>query len=166
MLQLGVTYSGNRLSSKFTKIRDKTVKDHQHNITYYVKCLESQFSGDYTGETSWSLSESVLDHNGRDAKSQLVKHAIEKCHKYPKAEDFNIISKGYGNNTFKRKVAESLLIKDARPILNIHGKSVPLKLFKCYDIWYDDFHYFVRKTWKHVCGRILLIVIFLFTISL
>ena len=46
------TYSGKRLSSKFTKIRDKTVKDHQHNITYYVKCLESQFSGDYTGETS------------------------------------------------------------------------------------------------------------------
>ena len=45
-----------------------------------------------------------------------------------------MISKGYGNNTFKRKVAESLLIKDARPILNIHGKSVPLKLFKCYDI--------------------------------
>ena len=37
-----VTYSGTRLSSKFTKIKDKTVKEHQHDIVYTVKCLESQ----------------------------------------------------------------------------------------------------------------------------
>ena len=29
------------------------------------------------------LSERVLGHNGRDAKSQLVKNAIEKSNKYP-----------------------------------------------------------------------------------
>ena len=29
-----VTYSGTRLSSKFTKIKDKTVKEHQHDIVY------------------------------------------------------------------------------------------------------------------------------------
>ena len=27
-----VTYSGNGLDSKFTKIKDKTVKEHQHDI--------------------------------------------------------------------------------------------------------------------------------------
>ena len=32
-----VTYSGTRLSSKFTKIKDKTVKEHQHNIVYNVR---------------------------------------------------------------------------------------------------------------------------------
>ena len=37
-----------------------------------------------------SLSERALDHNGRDSKSDLIKHAIKK---YPKIEDFNIIGK-------------------------------------------------------------------------
>ena len=75
------------------------------------------------------LLERVLDHNGRDAKSHLVKQAIEKCHKYHKIADFNLIGKGYRNNSFKQKVAESLLIKDIRPTLNTHEKSVPLKLY-------------------------------------
>ena len=79
-----VIYSGTRLSRKFTKIKDKTVKEYQHDIVYYVKCPKSQYSEDCTGETAQSLSERVLDHNGRDAKSHLVKHAIEKCHKCPK----------------------------------------------------------------------------------
>ena len=72
----------------------------------------------------------VLDHNGRDAKSHLVKHAIEQNDKYSKIEDFNIVDKDYRSNTFKRKVAESLLIKDITPTLNTHEKSVPLKLFR------------------------------------
>ena len=37
-----VTYSGTRLSSKFTKIKDKTVKENQHDIVYDVKYPESQ----------------------------------------------------------------------------------------------------------------------------
>ena len=94
---------------------------HQHDIVYYVKCPESQCSEDYTGETARGLSGRVLDHNGRNA--------IEKCHKYSKIEDFNVIGKSYRNNTFKRKVAESLPIKDVRPTLNTHEKSAPLKLF-------------------------------------
>ena len=89
----------------------------------------SQRSEICIGETARRLSERVLDHNGRDAKSHLVKHAIKKGHKYPKIEDFNVIGKGYINNTFKWKVAESFLIKDIRPTLNTHEKSVSLKLF-------------------------------------
>ena len=65
-----------------------------------------------------TLSEKVLDHNDRDAKSHLVKHVIKKCHKYPKIEDFNIIGTGYRNNTFKWKVGESSLIKGTRSTLN------------------------------------------------
>ena len=77
------------------------------------------------------MSERVFDHNGRDAESHAIKpqHAIEKCYIYPRIEDFNVIGKGYRNNTFKRKDAESFLIKDERPTLNTHEKSVPLKLF-------------------------------------
>lgn len=57
---------------------------------YYVKCPENQCSGS-TGEAAQRLSERVLDQNGRDTKSHIVKHVIEKSHKYPKIEDFNII---------------------------------------------------------------------------
>ena len=38
-----VTYSGTRLSSRFTKIKDKTVKENEHDTVYYVKCPEGQF---------------------------------------------------------------------------------------------------------------------------
>ena len=47
-----ITYSGTRLSSKCTKRKDKTVKEHQHDIVYYLECQESQCSEDYTGETA------------------------------------------------------------------------------------------------------------------
>ena len=53
------------------------------------------------------LSEKAFDHNGRETKSHLVKHAIEKCHKYPKKEGFNVFSKAHRNNTFKRSCSKS-----------------------------------------------------------
>ena len=39
-----VTYSGTRLCSKFIKRKYKTIKEHQHDIVYYVKYPESQCS--------------------------------------------------------------------------------------------------------------------------
>ena len=50
-----VTYSGTRLSSKFTKIKDKTVKENQHDIVYDVKYPESQCWEDFTEETAFRL---------------------------------------------------------------------------------------------------------------
>ena len=82
-----VRYLGTRLSTKLTKIKDKTVKEHQHDIVYNVKRLESQCSEDYTGETARRLSERVLDHNNRGAKCHLVKHDIKKRNKKSKIED-------------------------------------------------------------------------------
>ena len=74
------------------------------------------------------MLERVFDRNGRDSKCNLVKHVIKKCHKYPKIEDFNIIGKDYRNDTFRRKFAESLLIKEIRPTIKTHEKSVSLNL--------------------------------------
>ena len=39
------------------------------------------------------------------------------------------MSNGYKNNTFKRKLAETLHIEHKRPTLNVQEQSVPLKLF-------------------------------------
>ena len=77
-------FSLRKFTNHFWKIKSNP------DIIYYVKCPEGQCSEDYTRETAQRLSERVLDHNGKDANSHLIKHAIEKCHKYPKIEDFNV----------------------------------------------------------------------------
>ena len=43
-----------------------------------VKCLENQFSANYTQEAEQRLNERVLNHNGRDAKCHLERHVLEK----------------------------------------------------------------------------------------
>ena len=94
-----------------------------------VKCSEETCREDYTGETGRRLSERVIDHNGRDKKSHVLKHCIENDHKLPSIEDFTILGTNYKKIKFRRKIAESLLIKEKRSSLNTQEKSVPLKLF-------------------------------------
>ena len=45
------------------------------------------------------------------------------------AKDFKIIGNGFWGNNKKRKVAETLLIREIKPTLNIQDQSVPLRLF-------------------------------------
>ena len=70
------------------------------------------------------MSKKALEHNSRDEKFKAIKHVIDKSHKYPYMEDYNIIGKSYCNNSFKRKVAEFLSIKDIRPIYLKHTRQV------------------------------------------
>ena len=53
------------LKDKFN-IKIKTVKEHEHDITYYVECSEQNCNKNYVGETGSRLSERVIDHNSRD----------------------------------------------------------------------------------------------------
>ena len=70
-----------------------------------------------------------LHVNGRDQKSHLLKHNFEKHHDHVVQENFKIIAKNFKNNKWKRKLSESLWIKDLRLTLNAQDKPVPLKLF-------------------------------------
>ena len=121
-------FSASRLSDKFN-IKTKTKKDHQHDVTYYVQCPEETCNDDYTGETGRRMAERVIDHCGRDKKSHVFKHSVEKDHRLPSIEEYTILGGNYKNNTFRRKVSESLYIKEKRSTLNTHEKSVELKLF-------------------------------------
>ena len=56
-------------------------------------------------------------------------HSVEFGHANVSCDYFKIIAKSSNNNSWKSKFAESLLIKEKRPMLNMHEKSVPLKLF-------------------------------------
>lgn len=44
-------------------------------------------------------------------------------------QDFEILSKGFSQRKFKRKISETLFIKENKPSLNRQEMSVPLKLF-------------------------------------
>ena len=59
----------------------------------------------------------------------LYVHVEKTGHENVSIDHFEILSNGYKNNKFKRKVAETLHIKHERPTLNVQEQSVSLKLF-------------------------------------
>ena len=71
-------------------------------------------------ETERRLIERVVDHNVKDAKSHVFQHAVDKEHRSPTIDEFEIIGRSLMKLTFNREVTRSLLIKDVRPSRNTH----------------------------------------------
>ena len=101
---------------------------------YHAKCPGELCDENYVGESRTCIAERVKEHNGRDQKSHKFNHSRETGHERVKSSDFLIIYKNFNGNKRKRRIAESLLIKQLRPVLNINGKSVPLKLFNYFPL--------------------------------
>ena len=89
------------------------------DVIYFGKCPEENCVDNYLGECARRISERIIDHGGRDQKSHLLKQAVVNNHQNSSYVDFKIIKSGFRNNTFKRRVAEALLIKELRPTLNV-----------------------------------------------
>ena len=70
---------GRRLNSRF-QIKDNSKKEHEHNIVYHVNCCQESYENNGIGGSGRRLVERVKDHNGRDNKSHVLKHSIEKRH--------------------------------------------------------------------------------------
>ena len=121
-------YTGTKLASKFN-IKDEVNKKHKHDLIYKAQCPDSNCNATYVGEIGRRFSERIVDHSGRDDKSHLFEHAGNTGHENVNIDNFEILSSGYKNNKFKRKLAEALHIKHVRPTLNVQEQSVPLKLF-------------------------------------
>ena len=117
-----------KLNSCFS-IKDKTKFEHQQDLVYYEKCTEPSCRDNYVGETGRRIIERIKDHSGRDHASHMVKHNIETSHTDVNTTNFKIIDMNFSNNKRKRKIVESLWIKDLRPTLNVQEKSIPLKFF-------------------------------------
>ena len=79
----------------------------------------------YIHEIGRYIAERVKDYNGRDYKSHILKHSLETGHEHVISSHF---SKNFNGNKRKWKIAKWLLIKQLRSTLNIHDKSIPLKL--------------------------------------
>ena len=123
-----IGFTGKKLSACF-QIKDQTKFEHKHDIVYLSTCPEENCSDSYIGESARRISERIIDHNGRDQKSHIFKHSCDKNHLNVGTNDFTIIGSGFKYNTFKRKVAEALLIRQIKPSLNVQEKSIELKLF-------------------------------------
>ena len=93
-------YSASKLSNKFN-VKSKIKQDHQHVVTYYVKCPEETCREDYIGETGRILSEHVINHSGHYKNSHVLKRCIEKEHKLPSLENFMILGTNYKKNKFR-----------------------------------------------------------------
>ena len=83
---------------------------------------------DYTGGSARHIIERVKGDGGRDTKSHVLKHSSEKEPVNDTQEDFKIIGGHFKNNRLKRKIAETLLLKQKCPSLNVQDQSVELKL--------------------------------------
>ena len=115
------------MSTKFP-VKNKTHFQRKHNIVYYGKCPNEGCKDEYVGETKRCTVERIKDHNSKDNSSHLLKHACENGHIIVWEKDFQILGNNYQSN-FKRKISESLFIKQLKPTLNVNKKSITLHLF-------------------------------------
>ena len=123
-----LVYTGTKLGTKFN-VKDKTKKEHHHDLTYSVKCPMKNCLESYNGETGRKPVERVNEHSGKYINSHTFKYSMATNHPIVTLDDLTVLSSGYCNRRFKRKVSESIFIKQNRPTLNKHDTSVPLKLF-------------------------------------
>ena len=127
-IQLKFGFTGGKLTTHF-QIKDKTIFEHNHDIVYLGTCPKNNCSDNYVGESACHISERIIDHNGRDQNSHLFKHSCCKNHLNTSKTNFQIISSGFKNNYYRRKIPEVLLIKQIRRSSNVQEKSYELKLF-------------------------------------
>ena len=65
-----VTITSQKLSTQFN-VHVMTKFEHKHDVIYLDKCPEQNCSDNYFGESAKKISEWIIDHGGRDQKSQL-----------------------------------------------------------------------------------------------
>ena len=122
-----IVYTAKKLGTKFT-VKDKTPKEHLHNVVYYTKCPNKKCKSDYTGETRCRIQKRTIQHNRTDKKSHLLIHAKKTKHRRVWMKDVKIIGRGYNSN-FKRKISEALFIKKLKPDLNVQKEALKLSLY-------------------------------------
>ena len=126
--EVALVFTGTKLGTKFN-IKDKTSKEHQHDLTYSVVCPGTNYNEEYNGETGRRLIERVHEHSGKEVNSHVFKHSIETDHPTVTIGDFRVLKTSYRQKKFRRKLSEALFIKQNKPALNKQEASVPLMLF-------------------------------------
>ena len=110
-VKMQITFTGQKLSTQF-HVKERTKFEHKHDVIYFGKFPEKNCTDSYVRESATRISEQIIDHGGGDKKSHLFRYAVVNEHRNASYDDFKIIGSGSRNKTFKRKVAEALLIKE------------------------------------------------------
>ena len=101
------------------------------------------------------IEERIKGHNSKDNSSHLFKHARENGHSHVWKKDFQVLGNNFQSN-FKRKISESLFIKQLKPTLNVNEKSITLHLFNWFIIAIilieDSSHWFVQTRYQTQCS--------------
>ena len=121
-----IVYNGTKLSTFFS-VKDKVPKEHCSNLIYYYERRDDEDTA-YTGETRCRIGKRIQEHQGRDKQSAIVLNFQEKNLPPPSPSEFTILGRNYGNR-LKRRIAESLFIKEKKSGLNVQVDSYRLKLF-------------------------------------
>ena len=126
-IKITISYKITKLSTKIPA-KNKTDFQHRPTVVYYGKCPSEGCKDDYVRETKRCTVERIKEHNGKGNNSHLLKHARKNGHTHVWEKDFQILGNNYQSN-FKRKISESLRIRQLKPTLNVNEKSITLHLF-------------------------------------
>ena len=126
-IKVRITYTPSKLGSKF-QVKDKTKFEHQHNVTYHIDCGHKKCSSNYVGQTKCRIIKRTLEHNNRDNASHVLCHSKKTKHRRVMIENVKVLGKGYKSD-FKRRISESLFIKELKPDLNKQKDAFRLKLY-------------------------------------
>ena len=89
-----VVYKSTKLSSCFN-VKDKIDFEQNHDLVYHVKCLGRTCIDNHMGESARRITVRIKYHDGRDHRSQVSNHSIERLHKNASTVDFKIIDKNF-----------------------------------------------------------------------
>ena len=96
---------------------------------FFFKGSGGEERDDYVGETKCRMGKRTQQHQRSDKESAIYQNYTKRNIDPPDPKDFSILAKNYNNRT-KRRIAESLFIKEIRPKLNVQKDSYQLRLFR------------------------------------
>ena len=127
-VQPKVKNKGTKLSSFFSA-KDKLDDHHCSNIVYYYQRNDDE-NVDYRGETKVRFGKRFKQHQCGDKGSSIVLDFKANNLAPPSPTEFTILAKNY-NNRLKRRIAESLCIKDKKSSSNVQVQVDSYKLELC-----------------------------------
>ena len=112
-----ISLKGKKVSS-FFKIKDKVEDKHSSGFVYEYKCNRSHTcKSSYIGETGRRKEIRVHEHGHTDENSAVFQHSKDTKHAKARDKNFSILATNYPHWR-KRKICESMFIRDNNPDLN------------------------------------------------
>ena len=131
-VQPEISVKGTKIASCF-KIKDKVDDKHTSGFIYEFECNRVQTcKSNYIGETGRRKEVRLQEHGEKDESSAILQHCRSTKHAKAKEKNFKILARNYPHWR-RRKICESMFIRDKNPDLNKQGdkhrQSYKLHLF-------------------------------------